>query len=859
MTEMTPGQDLEYALRGRPLVLAGDLLEARQGPDGDLISVPGGDFMEVQADGEWRPGGQAVVSRGHWQGQVVAIRVAIAKGEKASKRAATVKLGELSRRDSGHFPALVLCHGSFTCHLPDDLTRHAGEEVVVDVMEWGSPLSQELVDDQLRFANGLPIHEAVALWLPLAETVDHMGRQLGYVHRDIDETNVVVDDQGHLKLVDPGIISVIPSGQSGLYTQLAFKKLALPPEGRVEYADLGDSPLRHRPSYDAWQLGRLLYMLLTGDEARSPWTTYHEVGGEPSFILNPVPYWPRTLEVPKGLRPIVDGLLAPDPDKRMTLEVARRELAAWADPLEPDHWAFRQAAADHGPGPFGADDAPSDDIERTDFGSLRVPVVAGVRTRLLTHASTSSGVGLAVDFRGDNLMMQPVGRPRSRPTAEDLATALRQAFADHYSVREVPGPGGDTAFLALPPSDRKSGFGQAAQALRWGDGEPLRISVQEGDGWLLICLLLGPAALADEPPSMLRLIVEQTIVRADPTGSKHLDLLRLRGTEVGFSPYIAPSLAVPLELARARADRLVERHESEPTAVPTPPPPKPAPPRPAPKPTPTPQPAPPKPDPSPTPEPDKPSESSMKRLLRGAGVAVAVMFWILCVATAVGLVFEGGSWAFNKVFGDSTTGSDAAATSSASARPTTSSATASPTTSSAAGVVIPEWSGESITRDAASPVTWFNTERGECLNRYYYDTDLNTQPLSRVDCASQAHKTLAWGILSEAEAKRACHSDTRFNLEHDGKFYCFETAIRDGMCFHGYSESERTYIYFEAPRNCGQDASARDGTIPGGAKAAAIKVVTVYESPDNVCNPEESLWWRLDQVGLSLCATESMA
>ncbi len=117
-------------------------------------------------------------------------------------------------------------------------------------------------------AAALPLRERLALFLQLADAVAHAHRHL-LVHRDLKPGNVLVDEEGRVKLLDFGIAKALalhgedagnpqPATQGGTQatTLLAFTPhFASPEQVRGEPVSTAT---------DQYSLGVLLYLLLTG-------------------------------------------------------------------------------------------------------------------------------------------------------------------------------------------------------------------------------------------------------------------------------------------------------------------------------------------------------------------------------------------------------------------------------------------------------------------------------------------------------------------------------------------------------------------------------------------------------------------
>lgn len=109
-------------------------------------------------------------------------------------------------------------------------------------------------------AQELDVHERLRLFLQVADAVAFAHRRL-VVHRDIKPSNVLVDRQGRVVLLDFGIAKLIDpvDGSHGELTRTGSRLLtpeyASPEQARGEAVTTGS---------DVYQLGILLYLLLTG-------------------------------------------------------------------------------------------------------------------------------------------------------------------------------------------------------------------------------------------------------------------------------------------------------------------------------------------------------------------------------------------------------------------------------------------------------------------------------------------------------------------------------------------------------------------------------------------------------------------
>lgn len=145
------------------------------------------------------------------------------------------------------------------------------------------------------------------------------GDDLGIVHRDLSPQNVLLDERGHVKLIDFGIAKVreriTPETAEGV---MKGKIPFMAPE----HAMGGDVDRRS----DLWALGAVAYVMLSGKEP-------HEGSNDAARLIkklarDPIP--PLPASTPKALADAVMKLLAHSPDDRFA---TAKELA---DTLDAD-------------------------------------------------------------------------------------------------------------------------------------------------------------------------------------------------------------------------------------------------------------------------------------------------------------------------------------------------------------------------------------------------------------------------------------------------------------------------------------------------------------------------------------------
>jgi serine/threonine protein kinase/WD40 repeat protein len=165
----------------------------------------------------------------------------------------------------------------------------------------------ELVDGEPLRAAGLSLRKALDIAVQIASGLD-AAHQAGVVHRDLKPGNILVDRDGHVKILDFGLAKVAPGRSDQTATLQSHPGVIMGTPGYMSPEQVKGEPTDHRS--DIFSFGLILYELLAGQRAFQ--------GSAPeamAAILNSnPPELPET--VPSGVRQIVAHCLDKDPARR---------------------------------------------------------------------------------------------------------------------------------------------------------------------------------------------------------------------------------------------------------------------------------------------------------------------------------------------------------------------------------------------------------------------------------------------------------------------------------------------------------------------------------------------------------------
>ncbi len=168
----------------------------------------------------------------------------------------------------------------------------------------------------LKRRGRLPSWEAVGLVLQAARGLAHAHAR-NIIHRDVNPSNLLVDADGVVKILDLGLARFLDHRADGLTERLGGRALGLPhfaaPEQELDAAD---------ERSDIYSLGATLHALLTG-EPPAP----ESYDASPLLVAHPL----REV-APEELSLIVTRMLARRPaDRFQTVEEVIAALSPWAE------------------------------------------------------------------------------------------------------------------------------------------------------------------------------------------------------------------------------------------------------------------------------------------------------------------------------------------------------------------------------------------------------------------------------------------------------------------------------------------------------------------------------------------------
>jgi eukaryotic-like serine/threonine-protein kinase len=251
-------------------------------------------------------------------GRVIAIKVL--SPELADGPAVERFYGEASIQASLKHPGVAEYLGFY---------EHAGRPCIL--MEY---VNGETLSAILRRRGVFSADEAVRIVQDIAGVAAHFHAQ-GVVHRDLKSNNIKIDSEGRVKVLDFGIARRQAAGRLTNAGAVVGTPHALAPE-QVRGEEV-------REPVDVWQLGVLLYELLTGRLPFESGTT-HELYAR---IL--AGDYTRAPEIPASLERIVGRCLEKDPARRYRNGARLSEaLRDWQRPPTPTarrvpSWAYAVA------------------------------------------------------------------------------------------------------------------------------------------------------------------------------------------------------------------------------------------------------------------------------------------------------------------------------------------------------------------------------------------------------------------------------------------------------------------------------------------------------------------------------------
>ncbi|MDP6605226.1 MAG: protein kinase [Dehalococcoidia bacterium] len=187
-----------------------------------------------------------------------------------------------------------------------EVGEHDGQAFIVMEYVEGKPLSELIPPD------GLPAESVVSYAMQISDALAH-AHERGVVHRDLKGQNVVITPNGRAKVLDFGLATRLPRGDSDEVTKT---QSTLHPDGALvgTLAYMAPEVLRGESATartDIWALGVLLYQMGSGQLPFSGSTVAETAASILKESAQPLPG-----HVPQGLRAVTQRSLAKDSSQR---------------------------------------------------------------------------------------------------------------------------------------------------------------------------------------------------------------------------------------------------------------------------------------------------------------------------------------------------------------------------------------------------------------------------------------------------------------------------------------------------------------------------------------------------------------
>jgi serine/threonine protein kinase len=244
---------------------------------------------------------------------------------------------QLEHRTLREARAIARLSNPYVITLFDILTLDNGPVIVMELLR-----SRSLAEI-LRKVGRLPDGQAATIGVAVASGL-LAAHAAGITHRDVKPGNVLICDDGRIKLTDFGIARA-----SGDQTMTATGLLLGSPAYIAPEVANG---IPAGPMSDAWSLGGLLFACVEG---RPPFDQGTAIATLTSVVKDPVPPHPHS----DRLGAVVSGLLVKTPTLRMRIDRALSIMRGIADDPSGTHLAVvariprDDATPGHGPAPGG--------------------------------------------------------------------------------------------------------------------------------------------------------------------------------------------------------------------------------------------------------------------------------------------------------------------------------------------------------------------------------------------------------------------------------------------------------------------------------------------------------------------------
>jgi serine/threonine protein kinase len=282
-------------------------------------------------------------------------------------------------------------------------------------------LAMELVDGatlaSLMREGPLPPTLVARLGEQIAEALHHAHDRFGLVHRDVTPRNVLVDVEGHARLVDFGIATPAEGLAGEVFGSPGYMS---PEQLRGESLDARS---------DLFALGAVLFQALAGhaaflpDDLRGVDPKSASAAAKVATLAGRVPALPD--EIPDALRDVVRACLAPDRNDRPTsAALVARELRTWLARAAPGGVGaelaarVRETVARHA----RPHDDPGPITVTSKKGEERSLATAAVLTHALEHQPRDearvASARASVEGTAPVERTAPLDRPRVTPVDE---------------------------------------------------------------------------------------------------------------------------------------------------------------------------------------------------------------------------------------------------------------------------------------------------------------------------------------------------------------------------------------------------------------------------------------------------------